>query len=191
MKNLLTSSILALGLSAAAASAAPVEYKLDASHSQIIFTYEHLGFSTTAGVYSGFEGEISFDADAPASSSVSVGFPADTLYTGWEGRTAHFLGGDFFDAANHPDITFVSTGIEVTGDNTGLITGDLTIRGITKSVVLDAVMNKSGEHPRSKKAWLGFDATTTVLRSDFEMGRGAPAVSDEVEIKIYIEAGVE
>jgi polyisoprenoid-binding protein YceI len=189
MKNLLAS--LALALSATAASAAPVDYAIDASHSQIVYTYEHLGFSTTTGIFSGFEGDISFDEAAPAASSVTVAFPADTLFTGWAGRTAHFLGADFFDAEVNPTISFTSTSIEVDGDKSGLITGDLTINGITKSVTLDAEMTKQGEHPQKGTQWIGFNAQTTVLRSEFDMGLAAPYVSDEVTIDISIEAGVK
>ena len=95
---------------------------------------------------------------------------------------------DFFGAEANPTISFKSTGIEVTGENTGLITGDLSINGVTKSIVLDATMNQMGEHPMAKMPWAGFDATTTVLRSDFDMGMFAPYVSDEVQVEISIEA---
>lgn len=186
MKNLLLTTALILG--ASAASAEPVKYVLDPSHSQIVFSYQHLGYSTTTGMYSGFDGTIMFDEAEPADSSVEVSFPTDSLYTGWAERTAHFLTGDFFGAEENPTISFVSTGIEVTGDTTGKITGDLTINGITKPVVLDAEMTQNMEHPMAGKPWVGFDAETTVLRSDFDMGMYAPYVSDEVTIAISIEA---
>lgn len=187
MKNLLLSTVIGLGF-ATAAIADTAQYTLDASHSQIVFTYNHLGYSTTTGVYSGFEGAIAFDAEDAANSSVEVSFPTDSLYTGWAERTAHFLGDDFFGAEANPTISFKSTGIEVTGETTGLITGDLTINGITKAVVLDAVMTQMGDHPMAKTPWAGFDATATVLRSDYDMGMFAPYVSDEVEVAISIEA---
>jgi polyisoprenoid-binding protein YceI len=110
------------------------------------------------------------------------------MLTGWEARFEHFMGGDFFDAGEDEMVTFTSTGIEVTGEDTALITGDLTLNGITKSVVLDAKQNQVGDHPMANKPWAGFDATTTVLRSDFEVGSFAPFVSDEVEVMISIEA---
>jgi polyisoprenoid-binding protein YceI len=187
MKNLLLSTVLGLGF-ATAAVADTTEYKLDASHSQIVFTYNHLGYSTTTGVYSGFDGTIMFDDADASASSVDVSFPTDGLYTGWAERTAHFLGDDFFGAEANPTISFTSTGIEVTGEATGLITGDLTINGITKSIVLDATMTQMGDHPMAKTPWAGFEATTTVLRSEFDMGMFAPYVSDEVEVAISIEA---
>ncbi|MEP5730964.1 MAG: YceI family protein [Sulfitobacter sp.] len=177
----------ALALAATTASAAE-KYVLDASHSQVLFEYDHLGYSTTTGMFSGFEGEIMFDADAPANSTVAVSMPVSSMFTGWEKREAHFLSGDFFNAEENDLVTFTSTGIEVTGDNTALITGDLTMNNVTKSVVLDAVLNKSGEHPMAKQPWLGFNATTTVTRSDFALGAFAPAVSDDVAIRISLEA---
>lgn len=179
----------ALLMSAGAAVAAPEKYALDASHSQIVFSYEHLGFSTTYGMFSGFEGEIMFDQNEPANSSVSVSMPARSMLTGWEARFEHFMAEDFFGADDAELISFTSTSIEVTGDDTAKITGDLTVNDVTKEVVLDAKMNNAGQNPMSGKAWAGFDATTTLLRSDFNLGAFAPAVSDEIEVLISIEAG--
>ncbi|WP_010139258.1 YceI family protein [Oceanicola sp. S124] len=187
MKSLLLGSALTLA-SAAGALAAPVTYTLDNTHTQIVFQYNHLGFSTGFGMFSGFDGTIQFDADEPANSSVEVAFPAASLLTGIDARTTHFLTEDFFGAEANDTVSFVSTAIEVTGEDTGLITGDLTINGITKEVVLDAKLNQLGEHPMEGKQWAGFDATATVLRSDFDMGMFAPYVSDEVEVTISIEA---
>ncbi|MGH1329703.1 MAG: YceI family protein [Paracoccaceae bacterium] len=187
--SLFTAAIFALGMSAAApAIAAPEAYVLDASHSQILFTYNHLGYSTGMGMFSGFEGEIAFDAEDPAASSVTVAFPVKSMLTGWEARFAHFMSPDFFDAADDEMVTFASTGIEVTGENTALITGDLTLNGVTKSVVLDAKLNAAGEHPMAKAPWAGFDATVTLLRSDYGVGAYAPFISDEVDVVISVEA---
>ncbi|MEL6610270.1 MAG: YceI family protein [Pseudomonadota bacterium] len=181
---------LAAALSTLATGAFAADaYTLDASHSQVIFSYNHLGFSTTYGMFSGFEGEIMYDADAPENSTVSVSMPVMSMFTGWEQRDGHFMSGDFFGASEGDMVTFTSTGIEVTGDNTANITGDLTMNGMTKTVVLDATLNNAGANPMSGTDWLGFDATTTLLRSDFGVGAFAPAVSDEVEVIISIEAG--
>ena len=173
---------------ASTAIAAPEAYVLDASHSQILFSYNHLGYSTTHGMFSGFDGEIAFDQEDPAASSVNISFPVMSMLTGWEQRFAHLMSGDFFGASEGDMITFASTGIAVTGDNTAMITGDLTMNGVTKSVVLDATMNQTGTHPMAEKPWAGFDATTSVLRSDFNVGNFAPFVGDEVQIMISIEA---
>ena len=187
MKNILSTAALLATLSAPA-FAATETYVLDPSHSQIVFNYSHLGFSTSYGMFSGFDGTIAFDQEDPAASSVSVSFPVRTMLTGWEGRFEHLMGGDFFGADEDEMVTFESTGIEVTGDTTALITGDLTLNGVTKSVVLDATLNQAGDHPMEGKPWAGFSATTTLVRSDFEVGAFAPYVSDEVEVMISVEA---
>jgi polyisoprenoid-binding protein YceI len=110
------------------------------------------------------------------------------MFTGWEAREQHFMSDDFFGATDDDMITFSSTGIEVTGEGTALITGDLTMNDVTKSVVLNATLNQMGEHPMENKPWAGFDATTTLLRSDFNVGNFAPFISDEVVVNISLEA---
>lgn len=184
-KTLLAAALVALPF---AAQAEPEAYKLDASHSQILFSYNHLGYSTTWGMFSGFEGDIQFDQEDPANSSVTVSFPVRSMFTGWEGRFEHFMSADFFGAEEDEMVTFVSTDIEVTGDNSAKIIGDLTLNGITKPVTLSATLNQTGDHPMEGKPWAGFDATATLLRSDFEVGAFAPFVSDEVQVQISIEA---
>jgi polyisoprenoid-binding protein YceI len=163
-------------------------YVLDQGHSQIVFNYSHLGFSTSYGMFSGFAGAIEFDQDAPANSNVQVSFPVRTMLTGWEARFAHFMSPDFFDAADDEMVSFASTSIEVTGETTALITGDLTLNGVTKAVVLDAQLNAAGMHPMAQMEWAGFNATTTLLRSDFGLDLYAPFISDEVNVVISIEA---
>ena len=188
MNNKTTALTAGLVLGLAMPAVAADKYVLDASHSQIVFTYDHLGYSTTTGMFSGFDGQIVFDTENPAASSVTVSMPVKSMITGWEERTAHFMSADFFDATDDEVWTFTSTSIEVTGENTALITGDLTLNGVTKPVVLDTVLNQMGTHPMAQKEWAGFDATTTLLRSDFGLGAFAPFVSDEVELRISIEA---
>lgn len=179
---------LVAALTAAPAFAEAEKYVLDPSHSQIVFTYNHLGYSTTTGMFSGFDGEIQFDQANPAASSVTVAFPVKTMLTGWQARFDHLMSPDFFDATDEEMVSFTSTGIEVTGEKTAKITGDLTLNGVTKSVVLDAVLNQAGEHPMEKKMWAGFNGSTTLLRSDYNLGMFAPFVSDEVQVTISIEA---
>ncbi len=187
MKKILLAAALA-GLSASAALAAPVKYVLDSSHSQVVFDYNHLGFSTSWGMFSGFTGEIMFDQEAPANSSVSVSMPLNSMFTGWEARFDHFMSKDFFGATGDEQVTFNSTSIEVTGDKTAKITGDLSLNGVTKSVVLDATLNQVGDHPMAGKPWAGFNATTTLVRSAYGLGKFAPYVSAEVSLQIWVEA---
>ncbi len=187
MIRLATLSTLA-ALLAAPALAAPEKYVLDSGHSQIVFSYDHLGYSTGYGMFSGFAGEISLDAADPAASSVTVSFPVKSMLTGWQARFQHLMSPDFFGAADDEMVTFTSTAIEVTGEKTAKITGDLTLNGVTKPVVLDAVMNQIGDHPMEGKPWAGFSATTTLLRSDFGLGMFAPFVSDNVTVQMSVEA---
>ncbi|MDF1872986.1 YceI family protein [Vannielia sp.] len=187
MKTLFLAS--ALALTAAPVLADPETYVVDASHSQIVFSYDHMGFSRTVSMFSGFDGEIQWDKANPEDSSVTVSFPEDSLITGWDERTQHLMSGDFFGSNEATDISFVSTGIEQTGESTGLITGDLTVNGVTKEVVLDAVLNgQTDNHPMANVPWAGFSATTKLLRSDFGLGGFAPVVGDELTVEISIEA---
>jgi len=178
----------ALVVSATSVFASAERYTLDPSHIQVVFIYNHLGFSTTTGMFSGFEGEIMFDQEDPAASSVTVSMPVIEMITGWKQRDDHFMSEDFFAAAEGDLLTFTSTNIEVTGEKTANITGDLSMNGVTKPVVLDARLNQVGEHPMVGQQWAGFDATVTLLRSDFDLGKFAPFISDEIEVKISIEA---
>lgn len=174
---------------AAPAFAAPEKYVLDPSHSQIVFSYDHLGFSTSYGMFGGINGEIMFDAEEAATSAINVSFPVRTMLTGWEERFQHFMSADLFNAADDTAVvTFASTAIEVTGETTANITGDLTINGVTKPVTIATTMNKADMHPMANKPWVGFSGTTSVLRSDFNLGLFAPNVGDEVAIMISIEA---
>ncbi|MEY8828041.1 YceI family protein [Sedimentitalea sp. XS_ASV28] len=186
MKSVLFAA--ALGIAATAVAAEPVEYTLDSGHSQILFKYDHLGYSTTAGMFSGFEGTIIFDAENPEASSVEVSMPVKSMLTGWQERFEHLMSPDFFDASDDEMVSFVSTGIEVTGEDTALITGDLTLNGVTKEIVLDAKLNQASMHPMQNKPWAGFDATVQLLRSDYNLGKFTPFVGDEVDIEISLEA---
>ena len=194
MKRVLsTAALIAATSIAAPAFAAPEAFKLEPGHSQVGFTYNHAGFSTTYGMYSGFTGDIMFDESDPSASSVSVTFPAESMITGFDGRSGHFLqSGDFFKLGDYPDVTFVSTSIELTGEDTANITGDLTLNGVTKSVVLDTKLNQMvDEYPfppsQGKKA-MGLDASTTLNRADFNLGMFAPFIPEEVPLLISVEA---
>ncbi|MQQ06910.1 hypothetical protein GFB49_00430 [Epibacterium sp. SM1979] len=190
MKRTLIAAALLAATTGTAAVAAPEKYVLDPGHSNVIFNFDHLGFSEIYGMFSGFDGEIMFDQENPAASSVTVAFPVKTMLTGWEKRFEHFMSADFFDATDDEMVTFASTGIEVTGETTAKITGDLTLNGVTKSVVLDAKLNAAtDEHPLNKKPWAGFSATTTLTRTDYNLGQFVPFVPDEIPVQISIEAG--
>lgn len=186
----LNSAIVAMAMPlASAAYAEPMAYTFDTSHSQIVFSYQHLGFSTTSGMFSGVNGTIIFNDVNPADSSVTAEFPIATLLTGDRSRDQHFLSKDFFGKdGSASTASFRSTSIEITGAKNARIRGDLTLNGVMKAVVLDTVMNQRGQHPVANKPWIGFSATTKVKRSDFGLGMYVPVVSDDVEIQISVEA---
>ena len=188
-----TRFVMAIIATATSALGAPATYTMDPSHSQVAFSYQHGGFSTTYWILSGFEGQIVFDADSPADSSVATSIEVDKLQTGWPERYEQVVkSGVFFDIQAYPTISFQSTGIEVTGAKTALIAGELSINGVIRQVVLDAVLDGMTDQypvpPFSGKPAIGVSATATVLRSDYDLGLFAPFVSDEVEVEISIEA---
>ena len=139
-------------------------------------------------MFSGFEGTVTLDEEDPTNSSISIESPVESMITGWDARTQHFLSPDFFQVSDAPVATFTSTSVEPTGETTANVTGDLTINGVTKEVTLETTVRKMGQHPMANKEWVGLSATATVMRSDFNLGAFAPAVSDEVELIIEIEA---
>ena len=116
LRKVLLATVFSAGLTASAFAAD--KYTFDPSHSQIIFSYNHLGFSTTSGMYSGFTGEAMLDQDKPENSSVSVSMKATDMIAGWEKRKGHFMSADFFNAEANPDVSFKSTKVEATGEKT-------------------------------------------------------------------------
>ncbi|ALR21590.1 MULTISPECIES: YceI family protein [Sphingobium] len=158
-------------------------YVIEPTHTQIVFAYDHMGFSNNLGIIAQPTGTLTLDPKNPAAAKVSVDIPVANLKTGVTELDAHLMKADFFDAAKFPKATFVSTGVKVDGDDAE-ITGNLTIKGITKPVTLDADFYGAGIHPMSKKENIGFTATTAVKRSDFGMSYGVPMVGDTIELKI-------
>ena len=126
----------------------------------------------------------------PAASSVQVSLPLAMLDTHVPALDKHLKEPDFFNADKYPVVTFKSTAVQPLGGNKFKVTGNLTVHGVTKVVVLDATLNKIGPHPMSKAQSIGFDATASIKRSDFGMGAYVPNVSDAVNIRITTEGSV-
>ena len=179
----------ALATASTAALAEPVTYKIDPSHTNVIAQWNHFGFSNPTAHFGDADGTLVYDADDVAASSVEVTLPLSGLDSYTAKFDQHLRSSDFFDAAAFPLATFESTRVEAVGEGKLKVTGNLTIKDITKPVVLDVTLNKVGVHMNKQPA-IGFDATTTVKRSDFDLGMAAPMVSDEVEIRITTEASV-
>nr|WP_272211892.1 YceI family protein [Marinicella sp. W31]MDC2877782.1 YceI family protein [Marinicella sp. W31] len=177
-----------LSLMSAPVIAAPVSYEFDKSHSNLSFSYNHLGYSITDGRFGDWDATLTIDTDAPENSSVEITIDADSLDTFWGPRDEHFKSGDFFDVANYPEITFTSTSVEKISDTELEVTGDLTIKNITNPAVLNVEVLALGEHPMAEKQAAGFVMETTVLRSEYEMDMYTPYISDEVSVVFSGEA---
>jgi polyisoprenoid-binding protein YceI len=180
--------LTALALPMTSSALAAESYPIDARHSQVVFTYTHFGFSRQTAQFRQISGEVMFDAADPGKSSASVTIPIEALDTGVPDLDKDLKSPNFFDAAQFSDATFKSTKVEKTGADTLNVSGDLTIHGVTRPVTLAVKVMKSGEHPMKKVPALGFDATTTIKRSDFGVNKLVPMVSDEIDIHIAVEA---
>lgn len=188
--RLMSSVAVALLFVAGTAIAAPVRYDLDPNHTRIDFSWTHFGFSHPMGRFDKFDGDFRFDPADPTKSSVTVTIPVSSIDTGVAKLDAHLQSADFFDVAKYPSATFKSTRVERVGEHGLKVTGDLTLHGVTKPVVLDVRINKIGPHPMAGRAAAGFDATATIKRSDFGISAYVPNVSDEITLSISAEAVV-
>ncbi|WP_333591176.1 YceI family protein [Brevundimonas sp.] len=176
-------------IAATAQAAGPVAYRIDPTHAQARVSWNHMGLSRPGATFETIEGVIRIDTADPTRSSVSVTIPVSGADTGVPALDAMFQGADFFDAARHPNITFQSRAVRFTGlGNRFQVEGDLTVRGVTRPVVLDAVLNGSGVHPMTGAPAVGFSASTTLKRSDFGLGVALPVVGDEIDVQITVEA---
>jgi len=180
--------ICALLLAASGAAAAAQKYDIDPNHTYVTFTYNHFGFSNPVGKLEKVSGDFELDTTDLTRSSVSVSFPLDGLHTGVAKLDDDLRSPNFFDAAKYPDITFKSTKVEKTGSDTLKVSGEMTAHGITKPVVLDVHVNKIGDNPMMKTPSAGFEADTTIKRSDFGVAKYAPGVSDEVKVHISLDS---
>jgi polyisoprenoid-binding protein YceI len=174
--------------------AAAEAYGFDKAHTEIIFSYNHLGNSRAYGEFRSFDGEVVLDRDDPSQSRIAVTIDPTGIDTGVSIFDTELKGANFFDAATYPEITFVSTAVEPTSDTTARVTGDLTIKDSTREVVLDVQLNYLGEHQLAdfvpdfaNMEVAGFSARTTLLRSDFGLDMFVPMIGDEVELVVETE----
>jgi polyisoprenoid-binding protein YceI len=158
-------------------------YKVEPGHTQILFAYDHMGFTNNLGIVTQPSGTLVLDKANPSADKVSIEVPIANLTTGIPALNEHLLKPEFFDAAKFPTAKFQSTAVKVEGTS-ATITGNLTIKGITKPVTLDAEFYGAGANPMNKQENVGFVATAQIKRSDFGMGYGVPVVGDAIELKI-------
>lgn len=188
MRALRFVALAGLLATAGTAVAAPVTYKLDPTHTDVLFTWNHFGYSNPSANLNNADGTVVYDEKDPSKSSVEVTLPLSGLDTFVPKLDEHLKSKDFLDAAQFPNITFKSTKVAGAGKGKLKVTGDLTVHGVTKPVTLDVTVNKVGDHPMLKVPAAGFDAVTTIKRSDFGVGAYVPNVSDEIKIRITTEA---
>jgi polyisoprenoid-binding protein YceI len=181
------STILAAALLAAAPAFAAEPWELDKSHATISFRADHLGFSSTHGVFRAFDADILFDPENIEATEVTVTIDAASIDTFWEARDNHLRSADFLDVDNHPTITFVSTGIEQTGENTAILTGDMTMIGETREVSFNATLNQLAPNPFNGAPTAGFTLEGEIMRADFGMNFGGDAFAVTVPVTIDVE----
>ncbi len=168
---------------------AQVAYTLDPGHTQVHFTWNHLGLSNPGATFGQTTGKVIWNEADPTQSAVEVSMAGDSINTYVPVLDADFKSAKFFDMSRFPAVTFKSSKIERIGiSNHYKIFGELIVRDISKPVVLDATLNGAREHPMIKAPALGFDATTTLKRSKFGLTIALPAVSDEIRVRITGEA---
>lgn len=172
------------------------DYTLDKHHATLVFRVNHLGFSHYTAAFADFDAKLHFDQNNAAASTLeaTINPKSLTLPAPPEGFLTELTGPQWLNAATYPAITFKSTKVETTGPDTGKITGDLTLHGVTKPVTLDVTYNGGyAGHPMDPHARIGFSAKGTFKRSDFGIAFGVPApgttmgVGDEVQVAIEAE----
>jgi polyisoprenoid-binding protein YceI len=185
MKRLATLTVLAVF--AVAAQAAPVTYVVDNNHTFPHFTYSHFGFSNQTHTFDKTRGKVVLDR-AAKTGSADIVIDARSVNTGIPLFNEHIQAADFFDTAHYPTITYKADKMSFDGDQPASLSGDLTIKGVTRPVTLSVTHFKCMPHPMLKVEACGANATAQVKRSDFNMGKYAPAVSDEITLSLSIEA---
>jgi polyisoprenoid-binding protein YceI len=161
---------------------------IDASHSAVIFSWNHFGFSNPVARLEKIQGNLALDSRDLTQSSVSVTMPLSGLRTGDADLDKRLKSDEFLDAEKYPNITFTSKQVADAGQGALTITGDLTVHGVTKTVVLKAKVDKIGVHPLSHAPTAGFDADTVLRRSDFGVSKYVPAMTDELFVHISLGA---
>ncbi len=202
MPRLFISLFAALALTGCATLLAPVlkpdisqsvkdvqagDYKLDPNHASLIFKIDHLGYSTYVGRFEMLDASLTFDPASPENAVLQARADVASLDIGNDDFAAELIGPGWLDAAQFPNISFISTLIHVTGENTGEIHGDLTLHGVTRPVILQVVFN-GGANDRLRGAYItGFSATATIDRTDFGVSKYSGLITNDINIEIEAE----
>ncbi len=186
--KILLTAIIAVFITNKSAISAEQKYTIEPTHTSVLWSADHFGFSKPTGKFNNIEGFIIFDESNPQKSSTEITINAKGIVTGVDKFDEHLKSKDFFDVKNFPIAKFVSKKIIVTGKNKAKIIGDLTIISTTKSVTLETTFNKSAVNPINQKPTIGFSAKTSINRSDFGIKYALPNVADKIDLIIEVEA---
>lgn len=177
------------------ASAEAATYNIDPAHTTVGFRIRHMGIAFVEGEFDEFEGTINYDPSDLSATRANVTVQTASIDTDVERRDDHLRSADFFEVETYPTMTFTTTGVQPTGQNTFRLIGDLTIKGTTKEVVFD--VDAAGPIPIENGQRVGFHATTTIDRRDFgidwgsELPGGIPAVGNQVQLVLDVEGVTE
>lgn len=190
MSKLLSAAtvICALTILTAPAFAAGTTYAVDTLHTQVVFSFNHDGFSSPSFIIYPSEGTLTWDAKDLDNSAISITFPVSGIHTPLPVLNHRFKK-KFFEIDKYPDITFNSSKVKRVGySNYYIVTGNLTVHGVTKEITFKARLTNEAEDPLMKAPAIGFVGTTTLNRSDFGMDQYEPIVSDLVTVRLNVEA---
>ncbi len=191
MFNVRVGVVLMVLLAFAASVQAAETFKVDPVHAQAVFRVMHVGYANVIGRFNDISGEIVFDKDDFTKSKLQVTIKTTSVDTNFQKRDDHLRSPDFFNVKEFPEMTFTSTDIEKTGDQTGNVQGNLTLLGVTKPVTLAFTFNKLAPNPLkgyNQILTAGFSARTKIKRSDFGMKYGLKVIGDDIEIWLEAEA---
>jgi polyisoprenoid-binding protein YceI len=185
--NRIAATLAFASLAATTAMAAPKTFEVDSTHTFPRFAYSHFGYSTQISRFDNTTGTVVFDAEAKTG-TVDITIDMKSVNTGFADFNGHIQGEDFLDTAKFPKATFKSTKVNFQDGKPASVEGQLTIKGVTKAVTLTLTSFQAMAHPMLKKDAIGANAFTVIKRSEFNAGKYAPYVGDEVRIEIALEA---
>ena len=183
----LSAALVVSATAATAAFAAPETYNIDPTHTFPSFSYSHFGMSTQVSKFDKTTGTVTLDKEAKTG-AVDITIDMTSVNTGYSTFDEHIQGEDFLDTAKYPTATFKSTKVTFDGDKPATIDGELTIKGVTKPVTLKVNHFATMPHPMLNKDTIGANASTVIKRTEFNAGKYAPNVGDDVTITISLEA---
>jgi len=182
-------NVLVAALTLTSAPLFATTYTLEPNYTQAVVQWNHLGFSTPSATIGQGEGTLEFDADEPTKSSITVTMPLSTLNTSVPDLDEHLRSPDFFETAKYPSATFTSTRVEKgSAPNQLKVTGELSMHGVTRPVTFAVSVVKTERNPRTNVPTIGIDATTTLKRSDFGLGKFVPQVGDAIPMHVIAQA---